>query len=611
MNDGQSNGSHALSKDGKVQLQTKSKGKLGGKGNGKLSKESETGHQRPEPSKADVYQDVASWLRIPSDPPVFTTPILDFSSHHSELSELTIAVIEFASSYHTKHYPPPHLSSSPSSNASKQANALPTAGSNSRTGSNGRAPGAAATEPATTGLALDRLLKNRRIVTAVSIVMAHFNLLTTPNPLHRTRTSTCKASTSETALHDDAGNSLVPCDGNSWPSLESTHMRFDTTLGRKQRAAYHYLRGRLFTVLPWPDVRAEADLTMCLKLDSAQVDAWNLLGEWYYGCCSPIPSPEELALLPMDASRYRPRISSDEARRMARSCFERGLEVSRNRDGLLHLAMTIRASAAFVGTSRMTKPQKSVRKKASTSDSNPSSSKLQQQKEDIAMEVSTLLERSVGLCKEALAFDVTDGLSWFGLGSTFLKIFFSVSFDFKDIQNALKAYNKAAASVQMLNYPDLYRNRAMIHIYLENYTNAFSDFERSAALDPFDIGPDSINQIHTGDTILEKVFELNSENVVVFKIVDVLPWALPRMYVGKDSSGAVFGVSIFNISDTATISAGDVLTVASPVVMKFDVTYGKYLNLRIERPWLLAINGRVLGKHSVAITEVRVQTMGK
>ncbi|KAJ3213956.1 hypothetical protein HDU67_002264 [Dinochytrium kinnereticum] len=509
--------------------------------------------------------------KLPKTPPVFTTPTLDFSSHHSELLDLTSAVLDFVTSYHTKHFPL----------------ACPLRTDSQRT--------------------QERLLKNRRVVTAVSMVISHFNLLTTPNPLHRSSSSSPPFNASKDA----------------WPSLTSPHPSFDSTLAKHQRASYHYLRGRLYAMLPWPDTRAEADLNRCLKLNPSLHDAWNLLGEWYYGSCSPLAGE---GLLPGDSVKFRTGLKAEDARRLAVACFERGLEGKRNRDGLLNLAMTVRAVAVGDGKE----------------------------------EVEALLQRSVALCKEALAMDVGDGLSWFGLGSTYLKFFFNVSFDSKDLYKALAAYNKAASSVDMVNHPDLYRNRAIVNLYLENYPSSLDDFGRSSTLDPLDIGPDCDAQVHTilsmvqnvsksierhrvasavsgaerktsvkkstkevaveackvlGSGQIEKKGEVNADVVVVVKVLEVLGNGLPRTYAVEDVNGStIFGLSIFNLADgSVPIAAGDELSISSPVFTRFDINYGKfsakYLNLRVDKPWLIAVNGVGLAKGSLAITQVRVQTV--
>ena len=68
-----------------------------------------------------------------------------------------------------------------------------------------------------------------------------------------------------------------------------------------------------------------------------------------------------------------------------------------------------------------------------------------------------------------------------GLGTSYIKLFFDVSRDTKDLQRALAAYNKAESGS---HDPDLYRNRAIIYQYLESYEKAVADYKRAGELDP-------------------------------------------------------------------------------------------------------------------------------
>jgi tetratricopeptide (TPR) repeat protein len=62
---------------------------------------------------------------------------------------------------------------------------------------------------------------------------------------------------------------------------------------------------------------------------------------------------------------------------------------------------------------------------------------------------------------------------------SYLKYYFAVSRDTKDLLKSLEAYNTPKNSIN----PDLYLNRATIHQYLENYELAISDYKRASELD--------------------------------------------------------------------------------------------------------------------------------
>jgi tetratricopeptide (TPR) repeat protein len=100
----------------------------------------------------------------------------------------------------------------------------------------------------------------------------------------------------------------------SFGAVRSTHS-FDPTLQPSQKAVYHYIRGKLLNVLPDFNLQAEADLMKACKLDPANTDAWNNLGECFW---------------------KRGDLAS------AKMCFEQGLSAIKNGPGLLHMAMAER-----------------------------------------------------------------------------------------------------------------------------------------------------------------------------------------------------------------------------------------------------------------------------
>ncbi|KAJ3407981.1 Tetratricopeptide repeat protein 5 [Chytridiales sp. JEL 0842] len=354
------------------------------------------------------------------------------------------------------------------------------------------------------------------------------------------------------------------------------------------------------------------DLSRCVKLDPEAYEAWNLLGELWW------------------------RQGTAESKKMGRNCFEMGLFYKQNRDSLLNLAQVLREPA------------------------------------DIPLDqLSVNLEKSLKLCKEALAIDLNDGRSWFGIGSTYLKRFFSVTFDLKDLVKSLSAYNKAAACPKANTNADLYRNRAIIYQYLENYQQALEHFEKAAQLDPLDVGVDSwiiISSIlrlltdvsTTIDTlqakfsedktaltieksksvpppfpaaVLNKYKELYASDLtvisssgdsswekhqddnlgyLVFIVLAEIPNQLPRTFIGQDKKGSLFAVSVFNVSNDV-IRLGDVVGLIHPLMLQLDVDFdGKkvgYKSLRVDRPWLVSVNGRGIVKQKVACTQARFESL--
>jgi tetratricopeptide (TPR) repeat protein len=104
-------------------------------------------------------------------------------------------------------------------------------------------------------------------------------------------------------------------DSPNFGTVRSSHS-FDPTLQPSQKAVYHYIRGKLLNVLPDHNRQAEADLMKACKLDPANTDSWNNLGECFW-------KGGDLA--------------------SAKMCFEQSLCALKNVPGLLHMAMAERS----------------------------------------------------------------------------------------------------------------------------------------------------------------------------------------------------------------------------------------------------------------------------
>ncbi|KAI9329758.1 hypothetical protein BDR26DRAFT_720927 [Obelidium mucronatum] len=262
-----------------------------------------------------------------------------------------------------------------------------------------------------------------------------------------------------------------------------------------------------------------------------------------------------------------------------------------------------------------------------------------------------------------------DGKSWFGLGCVYLKQFFGLTFDPKDLHKSLVAYNNAANDPNMQNDADLFGNRASVHQYTEYYQLALLDFDKCAKLDPLQSGVDSwpkmdhlkgllgavarfvrmcqkeVDSVNSGNKVtgggkLKYAFPILFKKYAAMKdgvsgaeieetigfvkrddvhkgkflkveIVKCLGDGLPRTFVAKDVKGVCMGVSVFNV--TIPIQVGDELLVASPCVFRVKVDFEEckadYVNLRIDRPWMLSVNGKIVGKQSIALTEARFENL--
>ncbi|KAI9136551.1 hypothetical protein BKA69DRAFT_1178831 [Paraphysoderma sedebokerense] len=195
---------------------------------------------------------------------------------------------------------------------------------------------------------------------------------------------------------------------------------FSSSLTSQQKATLYFLLGYLYNVSPEYGKTALDNLSKAAKLWPSCVDAWNLLGEVFW-----------------KKGDFQG----------AKSCFDAGLAQRRNKVSLRQLSMVMRQ----IGQNTEQRLQN--------------------------------IQQSVELCKEAVKMDVKDGISWLILGTSYLKLFFSVTQDQKDLMRALNAYG-LAESCDMINNPDLYYNRAVTHQYLQNYAASIADYLRASYLDP-------------------------------------------------------------------------------------------------------------------------------
>jgi hypothetical protein len=344
-----------------------------------------------------------SFLGIPTSAPMFTTPTLDFESHSMELASLVEAAEDFIQSFYSRHSPfpnrpntEPHFASSPSSVLSQPSPSnnvstpkplpIATAGpGDQKKSSNGTSKkpsfpissisptSANQVSPPTTSNQFTASVmetaskashyRDECIAAVLAAVIAHFNLLTTPHHLKRRKSiisyDNCNGRTPKQQQQCSPTTSPVPCSSSSpdfWCSLPAPH-KFDSSLPASARARYHYLRGKVFSMIPdsiLPRSGSEVeesnnsenniyggamssngyekshqdihgltvklrdstlldDLSRSVKLDPELYAAWNLLGE------------------------IRWLKDGAEGKRRSRNCFEMGLlYVSITSEGIVH-----------------------------------------------------------------------------------------------------------------------------------------------------------------------------------------------------------------------------------------------------------------------------------
>ena len=98
-------------------------------------------------------------------------------------------------------------------------------------------------------------------------------------------------------------------------------------------------------------------------------------------------------------------------------------------------------------------------------------------------EKQKIAQESLDFAKKAITLDMSDGFSWYIYGNAFFYKAFIDKTQYKDLRLALSAYNKAQDKVSKYKNPDLFYNRGVVHAYLEDYQNAFNDFNEAHKID--------------------------------------------------------------------------------------------------------------------------------
>ncbi|KAJ3129383.1 hypothetical protein HK098_001484 [Nowakowskiella sp. JEL0407] len=361
--------------------------------------------------------------------------------------------------------------------------------------------------------------------------------------------------------------------------VSSTHA-FDPTLNAHQKAFYSYLRGRLFNTLTKYNKDAEDNLTKSVKLDPHLVKAWDSLGE-----C----------------------ICKKGDMNQAQLCFQSALIEKRNKTSLRNLAMIVRQCG-----------------------SSPE-------------EIRNNIQKSIALCKEAIQCDMEDSRSWYGLGTSYLKLYFNATRNSKDLVTALTAYNRAESFLRgdtSIDNWELFHNRAITHQYLENYQQAIHDYWTAGIYDPstpcislivnivefaLSIGDVIKNKLNikprTLEAITTKLATLSNDYSVDttanIRLLAEIPHnlQLPQEFIGIDPSGNIRAVSIFNVK-RGVVSVGDYIAMVIPMEsnsgslkeIKFSVDQEiiEYQVIRVDSPEQLFVNGTRLESNHGEFTTLSI-----
>ncbi|XP_067391403.1 tetratricopeptide repeat protein 5-like [Emydura macquarii macquarii] len=367
------------------------------------------------------------------------------------------------------------------------------------------------------------------------------------------------------------------------------------------RARALMLKGKALNVTPDYSPQAEELLAKAVKLDPELVEAWNQLGEAYWK-------------------------KGDVA--AAHTCFSGALGHRQNKVSLQNLSMVLRQLRA---------------------------ESAEQQAQNVV--------DSVRQAKLAVQMDVRDGRSWYVLGNAYLSLFFNAGQSPGISQQALSAYGQAEKVDPTASCnPDLHLNRATLHKYEENYTEALEGFSRAAALDPAwpeprqrqqqllhflerltsllenkgkvkgkklqsmlgslrpsQLGPcgDGQYQGSSGQKVALEHRPLsalrpgvNAGAVVLGRVLFSLTTdeKVPFTFGLADSEGPCVAVTVYNMAQSWGVLVGDSVAIPEPHLRHHRVQHQdksfSFSGIRVETPRLLVVNGKTQGPCSQAAATV-------
>ncbi|XP_030395423.1 tetratricopeptide repeat protein 5-like isoform X1 [Gopherus evgoodei] len=367
------------------------------------------------------------------------------------------------------------------------------------------------------------------------------------------------------------------------------------------------LKGKALNVTPDYKPQAEELLAKAVKLDPELVEAWNQLGEAYW---------------------KKGDITA------AYTCFSGALGHQKNKVSLQNLSMVLRQLRA----------------------------------ESTEQHAQNIMD-SVRQAKLAVQMDVRDGRSWYILGNAYLSLFFNTGQNPSISQQALSAYAQAEKVDPTASCnPDLHLNRATLHKYEENYTEALEGFSRATTLDPAWPEPqkrqqqllDFLEQLtslleNKGKVKVKKLQSMlgslrpshlgpcgdgryqgssghkvalehrllsalqpgvNTGAVVLGRVVFSLTTdeKVPFTFGLVDSKGPCFAVTVYNMVQSWGVLIGDSVAIPEPHLRHHHVQHeGKsfsFPGIRVETPLLLVVNGKTQGPGTQAAARVayRVQS---
>lgn len=194
-------------------------------------------------------------------------------------------------------------------------------------------------------------------------------------------------------------------------------------LTKNEISFLYYSKTQLFDKLPEYNKIAEDSANKSLKMNPFLADSYNSLAHiiWKKGDLS-----------------------------QAKNYFQQALEVdSKNKIALRNLSMIIRVKKSEESEEKILKAKESLE-----------------------------------FAKSAVEIDFKDSESWYILGNAYFHYGFSTKEQYESLQKAVNCYNMSEKhQISTFKNPDLFYNRAMVQLYLENYANAYADLLIADSID--------------------------------------------------------------------------------------------------------------------------------
>lgn len=522
----------------------------------------------------------------------FTSPSLDFTPHAKELEDVVSELCRFRDNYYT-FYPLTCETKTPKSAVTIESSLYDR----------------------------ERLTKvcskrNERLRAWINQSLEFFNRVTLP-AVKRRKSSVPREESAESA-----------------PSLEYTlsEHEFDPTLDREQRAFFSYLRGVIYNAGPGFNALAEANLQKAVKLNPELEKAWIELGF----CVIKSPSPSRLD----DARQY----------------FEAALAHKRSVEALRCMSTLLRQIPVKSSATALVNLEESIRllKEAVRQDMGNG---------------SVWLGLALAYMRQFFSFsllltDLKSSLSAFQralMDDRCLRLA-DLYYSRASIYCYLEQYNMALADYELafqcdpaimleqgIPSEDFVKNCVKLNELVMKRANlkpkkfaqlldklctsnpayivdgkvsitSFSAFNSNGdgteSPQTFPVHADFSKLVQTR-SLEDLVGHANSLNLgTAFRcliIGESISHFIYRSFVGMDSAGTCFAISVFNIS-TDSVKVGDELIVLNPCAQAVELCASmpetnetvklNYTTLRIEDPQQTLINGQVLGNKNAAWTRL-------